>query len=207
MRDSSKKSRLKSEDASVPALPQSEMKVETWPIERVLPYSKNARKRTPESVEKIVASIKEFGWVQPIVVDAAGVIIIGHGRRDAAISMGLEEVPVVVANNLSPGQVKALRIADNRIHEESSWDIEMLGAELLEMKFEGVDLGTTSLDFDEIIGDVFGSSGKKKKKKQTESQNGDLEFKVVVDCVDEQHQTMLLAKFKQEGLKCRALIS
>ncbi len=189
--------------ADVPVALPPNMKIEMWPIARILPYAKNARKRTPAAIEKIAASIKEFGWVQPIVVDAAGVIIIGHGRREAALFMKLDEVPVVVASNLSPGKVKALRIADNRVHEESSWDIGMLGAELLEMKLEGVDLGTTSLDIDEIIGDVFGSTGKKKKKQG--GSNAELKFKVVVDCTDAAHQAALLDKFKDEGYACHAL--
>src|SRR3979411_1365508 len=85
-----------------------------WPIGRPKPYPKNARKWSKSAVEKVAASIKAFGWVQPIVCDREDVIVIGHLRLVAAHFLGLTEVPVHVASNLSPAQIKALRIADNR---------------------------------------------------------------------------------------------
>lgn len=180
------------------------IEVTMWPINSVKPYPKNARKRTPKAIEKIATSIREFGFVQPIVVDRDGVIIIGHGRFDAAQFLKMEFVPVYVAANLSSAKVKALRLADNRTHEESEWDLDLLGPELLDLKLEMIDLSVTGFEIDEIITGVFGEQ--KKKPKNASAMDG-LEFKVVVDCIDEQHQAMLLAKFKDDGLKCRALIS
>ena len=79
---------------------------------------------------KVAASIKEFGFKQPIVVDAEGVIIAGHTRLLAAERLGLAEVPVLVADDLTPAQVKAYRLADNRTGQEATWDMELLGIEL-----------------------------------------------------------------------------
>src|SRR5713226_9786518 len=90
-----------------------------WPIDRPKPYPKNARKWGKSAVEKVAASIKSFGWVQPIVCDRDDVIVIGHLRLAGAHLLGLTEVPVHVASDLSPAQIKALRIADNRTHEEA----------------------------------------------------------------------------------------
>src|SRR5205814_8216168 len=96
------------------------------------------------------ASIQEFGWRQPIVVDSQGVIICGHARLLAAQKLGLKEAPVHVAENLTPAQVRAYRLLDNRSHEETTWDDELLGLELLDLKGLGVDLELTGFDMDEI---------------------------------------------------------
>jgi ParB-like chromosome segregation protein Spo0J len=110
------------------------MLVEMWPIDRPIEYARNARKITQAAVDKVAASIQEFGFRQPIVVDKDGVIIVGHVRLCAAKKLGLASVPVHVAANLTTAQVRAYRLMDNRSHEEVEWDIELLGAELLELK-------------------------------------------------------------------------
>jgi ParB-like chromosome segregation protein Spo0J len=121
------------------------MKIELWSIDRPQPYARNARKISDVAIEKVARSIKDFGWQQPIVVDAEGVVIAGHTRLLAAKSLGEKKVPVCVAADLSPEQVKAYRLADNRSHEEAEWDLEMLGAELFDLKGLGLDLGSTAL--------------------------------------------------------------
>src|ERR1700686_683302 len=112
----------------------SEMLIEMWPVERLIEYARNARKITQAAVDKVAASLKEFGWRQPIVVDKFDVIIVGHVRFRAAKKLGMTHVPVHVAANLTPAQVKAYRLMDNRSHEEVEWDLGLLGAELLELK-------------------------------------------------------------------------
>jgi DNA modification methylase len=126
------------------------MKIEIWPIDKPQPYARNARKISELAIEKVARSIKDFGWRQPIVVDGEGVIIAGHTRLLAAKKMGASEVPVCVAADLSPEQVKAYRLADNRSHEEAEWDLDMLGAELFDLKGLGFDLGSTAFDEDEL---------------------------------------------------------
>ena len=126
------------------------MKITYWPIERIIPFARNARKIPPQAVDKVAASIKEFGWRVPIVVDKDGVIICGHTRLLAAQKLGLQEAPVHVADNLTPAQVRAYRLLDNRSHEETSWDEDLLGLELLDLKGMGVDLDLTGFNTDEI---------------------------------------------------------
>ncbi len=130
--------------------PMAGLAVEMWPIERPRPYAKNARKWTKSAVEKIANSIREFGFRQPIVCDPDDVVVIGHLRLAGAQSLHLKEVPVHVAADLSPAQIKALRIADNRTHEESDWIEELLSAELLELKSLDFDLGLTGFGSREI---------------------------------------------------------
>ena len=122
---------------------------ELWAIERVIPYARNPRKNAG-AVAKVAASIREFGFRQPIVVDATGIVVVGHTRLLAAQQLGLEAVPVHVAENLTPAQAKAYRIMDNRSHEESEWDEELLPLELGELRDEGFDLDLTGFDAREL---------------------------------------------------------
>src|SRR5712692_8171552 len=135
----------------------NELRVSAWPIDKVIPFARNARKIPASAVDKVAASIKEFGWRQPIVVDKEGVIICGHTRLLSAQKLGLEQAPVHVAANLTPAQVRAYRLLDNRSHDESSWDEDLLGLELLDLKGMGVDLdltGFTSDEIDELLADA-----------------------------------------------------
>ena len=102
---------------------EQHLKVEWWPTQRVTPYPHNPRKLAPGAVAKVAASLTEFGWRQPIVVDQDGVVIAGHTRLLAAQSLGQEAVPVHVACGLSAAQAKAYRIADNRTAAENTWDL------------------------------------------------------------------------------------
>ena len=101
------------------------LKVAGLPINKIIPFRRNPRVNEA-AVEKVADSLREFGWRQPIVVDRDFVVVAGHTRLLAAPRLGLAEVPVHVADNLTPAQVKAYRLADNRVHEESHWDEELL---------------------------------------------------------------------------------
>ncbi len=125
------------------------MKTELWPINRVKPYEQNPR-MNDDAVDAVAASIREFGFRQPIVVDADGVIICGHTRFKAALKLGLEKVPVHVAKDLSPEQIKAYRIADNKTAELSEWNYDLLPIELSELQGMNYDLGLLGFDQDEL---------------------------------------------------------
>src|SRR5579863_9988442 len=101
-----------------------------WPIDRPKDYPKNARKWSAQAVEKVASSIREYGWRQPVVVDQDEVIAIGHLRRAAGKSLGLTEVPVHVARDLTPAQIRGLRLADHRTNQESTWDDDRLASEI-----------------------------------------------------------------------------
>jgi DNA modification methylase len=128
------------------------MHVENWPLARPRPYERNPRVNAGAAVAKVAASLREYGWKQPIVVDADGVIIVGHTRLLAAQSLGLAEVPVVVARDLTPAQVKAYRLADNRTNEEAEWDTKKLALELSDLQLDSFDLALTGFDADELEG-------------------------------------------------------
>lgn len=111
----------------------AEMKVEYVEPGKLKPYQRNAKRHPEEQVQHIANSIREFGFRQPIVVDADNVVVIGHGRLMAAKKLGLESVPVVRADDLTEEQIKALRLADNKTNE-SEWDFEELEAELADLE-------------------------------------------------------------------------
>lgn len=125
------------------------MKVNLIAIDRVIPYASNPRKNEA-AIAKLAASIKEFGFRQPIVVDSEYVVVAGHTRLLAAKQLGLAEVPVHIAEGLSPEQIKAYRIADNRITQESEWDDELLKLELGDLESKGFNLELTGFNLDEL---------------------------------------------------------
>jgi len=125
------------------------MNIELWDIERVKPYPNNPR-HNDDAVEAVAASIREFGFRQPIVVDAEGVIVVGHTRYKAALKLGLKKVPVHVATDLTPEQIKAYRIADNKSAELSDWDYDLLPIELAGLQEMNYDLGLLGFDQDEL---------------------------------------------------------
>ena len=125
------------------------MKTEDRPIDTLIPYARNPRDNK-KAIPKVKASIKEFGFRQPIVVDTENVIVVGHTRWLAAKELGITEVPVHVADSLTPAQIQAYRIADNRTNEEADWDTELLNIELIDLKASGFNLELTGFDAKEI---------------------------------------------------------
>ena len=124
--------------------------IERWPTEKLVPYARNARTHSEEQVAQIAASIVEFGFTNPILAGSDGVIVAGHGRLAAAQKLGLDTVPVVVLDHLTPTQRRALIIADNRIAENAGWDDTMLRIELQSLQEDGFNLDITGFDADAL---------------------------------------------------------
>ena len=126
------------------------MQVTKTNVEKLIPYAKNSRTHSDAQVAQIAASIKEFGWTNPILVDGENGIIAGHGRLAAARKLGMTEVPVIELSHLSETQKKALIIADNKLALNASWDESLLAIEFEELQLEGFDLKLTGFDEKEI---------------------------------------------------------
>jgi DNA modification methylase len=122
------------------------------PVAGLKPYEKNARTHSAEQVEQLVRSIKEFGFTNPLLVDETDRIIAGHGRLQAALALGMAEVPVLILTGLSEAQRRALILADNKIALNSGWDLKLLSEELADLKLEGYDLTLTGFSLEEIDG-------------------------------------------------------
>jgi DNA modification methylase len=125
------------------------LNVELRPLAAIKPYEKNPR-QNDAAVDAVAESIRRFGFRQPIVVDEAGVIVCGHTRWKAAQKLGLAEVPVHVARDLTPEQVRAYRIADNKTAELAEWNLELLPIELAELQGAGIDWSLLGFDQDEL---------------------------------------------------------
>ena len=125
-------------------------RIEHWPIDKLLPYVRNARQHSEEQIARIAASIAEFGFVNPILTGADGVLVAGHGRLAAARKLGLTTVPVVVLDHLTPTQRRALVLADNRLAELATWDDALLRIELEALQDDGFDLDLTGFDADAL---------------------------------------------------------
>ena len=119
------------------------MDVKNIPIKEIVPYARNAKKHDKRQIDNVAESIRQYGFVQPVVIDRDGVIVIGHCRVLAAKKLGMEAVPCVCVDDLTPEQVNALRIVDNKSAEDgAAWDFDMLSMELPE-----IDLSAFDFDF------------------------------------------------------------
>ena len=127
------------------------MNIESRLLADIVPYSKNAKKHDNRQINNVAESIKQYGFVQPIVIDRDGVIVIGHCRALAAKKLGMKEVPCVCVDDLTPEQVNALRIVDNKSNE-SEWDYDLLADELAELDLSDFDFDFGfSVDEEEYI--------------------------------------------------------
>ena len=122
----------------------------TQSVASLVPYARNSRTHSDAQVAKIAASIREFGFLNPIIIDADNGIIAGHGRVMAAQKLGLANVPVIEASHLSEAQRRAYVLADNRLALDAGWDNDLLKIELQDLQAEGFDLSLTGFNVDEI---------------------------------------------------------
>lgn len=165
-------------------------------LKDIKPYEKNPRKNDA-AVNGVMESIKEFGFKVPIVIDKDGVIVAGHTRYKAAKKLKLKEVPCVIADDLTEEQVKAYRLADNKVSEAAEWDFELLTEEL-----ENI--------FD-IDMDLFGFGEEDEEEPQEPKERKDLSgevgevFQIVVECESELQQEEIYYKLINEGYTCRTL--
>ena len=182
------------------------MEVKSMSIDDIKPYENNPRDND-DAVDSVANSIKEFGWQQPIVVDKDNVIIVGHTRYKAAKKLGMDKVPVVVASSLTPEQVKAYRLADNKVGELADWDMEKLNTELdgiedIDMsEFGFEDLGEPELPDDFFVDDQDNDSDEPEQSEEPELDWGGANTAPITS----DDQSFLDDKFEefkqQEGIK------
>lgn len=135
---------------------EKETKFEIRSVDALIPYARNARTHSPEQVQKLAGSIKEFGFINPVIISDDGCVLAGHGRIMAAQKLGIKQVPCVVESHLTEAQKKAYILADNRLALDSGWDEEMLKieiSELKEMDFNLDSIGFDGVEIDEIFKD------------------------------------------------------
>lgn len=159
-------------------------------IKELKPYKKNAKKHPKEQVEQIANSIKEFGFTQPVLIDKNNCVVAGHGRILGAKKAGLKEVPTLCLDDLTEEQIKAYRLADNKLNE-SEWDFNLLDEEL-GMLADNIDMSLFGFDFSE-------EEQKKEKKVEfkVKKQN-----KIIVECISARQAEDLYERLVMEGYTC-----
>ena len=169
-------------------------------VEELIPYVNNPRDNSG-AVDAVASSIKNFGFKVPIVVDKGNEIVTGHTRLLAAKKLGMEKVPVIIADDLSEAEVKAFRLADNKVGELADWDWSLLDSEFEELK-------EMELDFDM---EDFGFDSGEEKPNKTVEERVDLSDRlnaiceVVVECDDPEMQEEVYNRLVEEGYTCRVL--
>ena len=156
------------------------MKIESLPIDRLIPYARNSRTHSDAQIAQVAASIREFGFTNPVLIDAEDGIIAGHGRVLAARKLGLEKVPCIRLAHLSETQKRAYIIADTQLALNSGWDEEMLALELAELREVDFDLDLTGFDGDAI--EAFLNPPEPDFQPGTEDDQGKLDEKSPIEC-------------------------
>jgi ParB-like chromosome segregation protein Spo0J len=177
------------------SLEENRMIIEYKRLDELREYENNPR-NNDNAVAAVAASIKEFGFKVPIVIDAAGVIIAGHTRAKAAAQLGLSSVPCIVADDLTEEQIRAFRLADNKTGELAGWDFDKLDAEL--ELLAGMDMAAFGFTLDDEQTDA-------QKEREDLSDKVNAIYEVIVECVDEYEQEEVFTRLSGEGLQCRVL--
>lgn len=169
-------------------------------IEDLIPYARNSRTHSDSQVAQIAASIREFGFTNPVLIDDKDGIIAGHGRVLAARKLKLDEVPCIRLSHLTEAQKKAYVIADNKLALNSGWDEELLKLEIDELQEVNFDLSL--LGFDDIeLSKIYDEEIEEEKELKEESY---LEiFNIIIECKDEEEQEKIFNRLDSEGYKCR----
>jgi ParB-like chromosome segregation protein Spo0J len=173
--------------------------VEMRPIDKLVPYARNSRTHSPKQIDQLAASMQEWGWTNPVLIDEKGTIIAGHGRILAAQKLGITEAPVMTAKGWSDAQKRAYVIADNKLALNAGWDMATLAIEVADL--QGFDLSLTGFSSKALEGLSNGKS------LDPTSKIDGLSYAIVIRCEGEIDQMELLEKLEAQGLKCEALIS
>ena len=175
-------------------------------IDKIIPYINNPR-NNEEAIDKVASSIQEFGFKVPIVIDKDNVVITGHTRLLASKKLGLKEVPCVVANDLSEAQIKAFRIADNKVSEYSKWDKDLLRIELEGLEEMDFDLDLVNIDYSDfdLEIDCIEDDFVEIKEREDLSDKVNSAYEIIIECDNEEEQEEMYNRFIEEGLRCRVL--
>lgn len=183
------------------------------PIKRVatvdlIPYANNSRVHSDEQVNQIAASIKEFGFLNPIIIDGDNGIIAGHGRVMAANKLGIKELPCVDASHLSPAQKKAYVIADNKLALNAEWDFDLLKIEIESLQEDDFKLDLLGFDVDELNG-ILGFDDIAEEDEEESEQDYEDKYKeqygVIIMCKSAEEQEKIFNKMQQNGYEVKVV--
>lgn len=182
-------------------------RLEMWPVERLVPYERNARTHSPHQIAQIKASIQEFGFTAPILVDGDDGILAGHGRLEAAKDLGMAEVPVVVLDHLTAEQRRAYVLADNKLALNAGWDVSLLQQEVMALSLADFDLNLLGWSEEDIAGmlDPEGIDQQPPPGADDPGKEYSQKYAVAVECADEGEQERVYEELVGNGYTCRLL--
>lgn len=166
-------------------------------VDDLIPYARNARVHSKEQINRIASSIKEFGFINPVIIDKDGGIIAGHGRVEAAKKLNLKNVPCVLIEHLTETQKKAYILADNKLALDAEWDEEILKIELEELSIENFNVDLSGANFQE---DTQMNEFIDEKEISYKEQYG-----VIVMCKDEEEQKKIYEELLKRGYECKVV--
>lgn len=177
-------------------------------VDDLIPYARNSRTHSDAQVAQIAASVREFGWTNPVLVDGENGIIAGHGRVLAARKLGMEEVPCIELAGLSDTQRRAYIIADNKLALNAGWDDELLAIELHELNAADFDMALIGFD----AGELSAAMGLDEEldgeaPKIDEGIDYKEKFAIIVDCADEAEQQATFERLDSMGFTCKVLVN
>ena len=172
-------------------------KIERRKVDTLTPYARNSRTHSDDQVAQIAASIKEWGFTNPVLIEPDGGIIAGHGRVMAAQRLGLDDVPCVIAEGWTEAQKRSYVIADNKLALNAGWDFDLLQDEVLDLSKQ-FDISILGFDNQELTR-FFDNPESLQLKEQSYSEV----FNVIVECENEEQQEKVFNKLDEEGYKCR----
>jgi ParB-like chromosome segregation protein Spo0J len=194
--------RISQSAKTAPSGPPLAAKIIIRQIDQLIPFAKNSRQHSDRQIAQIAASITEFGFTTPILTDANGHIVAGHGRVLGARKLGMTKIPTIDVSYLSSAQRRAYVIADNKLALNASWDDQMLAVELADLGAGGFNLGLIGFSVGELKG--LGIGGMVPGDAPNESVPAS--WAVVVECEDEEDQVELILRLEAEGRKCKGAI-
>ena len=179
---------------------QNMLKIEYKPIADLIPYARNSRTHSDTQVAQIAASIKEFGWTNPVLLDGENGIIAGHGRVLAAQKLGETKVPTIELSHMDENQRKAYIIADNKLALNAGWDDAMLALEISDLQDAGYDLGLTGFTAEEL--NLLDDD---KEEKEINEPVDESKNTLLIECIGERELEILYQEMQERGFECKIL--
>lgn len=177
-------------------------KIERRKVDDLIPYARNARTHSDEQVAQLAASIKEWGWTTPVLIDEDGEIIAGHGRVMAARKLGIEEVPTMTATGWTKAQKQAYVLADNQLPQNAGWDMDLLKVEMLELNDDGFDLNLVGFDSNYLAAVMYPDETGTNPNNILTDENKHI---ILVELENEMECQTLYEELEQRGLLCKLM--
>ena len=181
----------------------TKLKITYKPVADLIPYARNSRTHSDAQVAQIAASIREFGWTNPVLLDGDNGIIAGHGRVMAAQKLGEMQVPTIELSHMNPNQKRAYIIADNKLALNAGWDEQMLALEIQDLKDVGYDLELLGFDLNEL--QSIDDNDDEKDEKEINSPIDENRNLLMIECKGERELEVLFEEMQQRGFECKIL--